>query len=153
MCISCKVPYQQDIPYYSQHLNMMMSLHCIILYLIEIFTYCGWEKMAAISQTTVSNAFCWIKLYEFRFNFHWSLLIKGQLTIFQHWFRKCLGSDQVPNHYMSQRWHSLLMHTCVTCLIGLRTKFQTLNFSCIIWIGRIFLCNISITIITTYIIL
>ena len=49
-------------------------------------THWGRDKMTTISQTTVSNAFSWIKLYEFRLEFHWILSLRVQLTIFQHWF-------------------------------------------------------------------
>ena len=41
----------------------------------------------AVSQTTHSNAFSWMKVLEFRLRFHWSLFLGVQLTIFQHWFR------------------------------------------------------------------
>ena len=47
----------------------------------------GWDKMAAISQTTFSNAFSWMKMFEFWLSFHWILLPRVQLTISQHWFR------------------------------------------------------------------
>ena len=50
-------------------------------------THWGREKMAAISQTTFSSAFSWMKLYEFHLRFHWSLFPRFELTIFQHWFR------------------------------------------------------------------
>ena len=50
-------------------------------------TLWGRDKMDAISQTTYSNAFSWMKMYEFRLKFHWSLFPWIQLTIFQHWFR------------------------------------------------------------------
>ena len=49
-------------------------------------THLPLDKMAAISQT-LSNAFSWMKMGEFRLNFHWSLFLRVQLTIFQHWFR------------------------------------------------------------------
>ena len=49
-------------------------------------THWGRDKMAAISQTTFSNAFSWMKTNEFRLRFHWSLFLRVQLTIFQHWF-------------------------------------------------------------------
>ena len=49
-------------------------------------THWGRDKMAAISQTTLSNAFSWMKMLKFRLNFHWNLLLRVQLTIFQHWF-------------------------------------------------------------------
>ena len=38
---------------------------------IKALTYWGRDKMAAISQTTFSNAFSWMKMYEFRLRFHW----------------------------------------------------------------------------------
>ena len=40
------------------------------------------DKMAAISQTTFSNAFSWKKVHEFRLSF----FIRVQITIFQHFF-------------------------------------------------------------------
>ena len=48
----------------------------------------GWgrDKMAAIFQTTFSDAFSWMKIYELRL-FRWSLFPRVKLTIFQHWFR------------------------------------------------------------------
>ena len=45
------------------------------------------RQMDAISQTTFSNAFSWMKMFEFRLKFHWSLFPRVKLTIFQHWFR------------------------------------------------------------------
>ena len=50
-------------------------------------THWGRDKMAAISQTTLWTAFSWMKMLEFRLKFHWSLPLRVQLTIFQHWFR------------------------------------------------------------------
>ena len=52
-----------------------------------ILTHWGRDKMAAISQTTHSNAFSWMKMYAFRLRFHWSLFLRVQLTIIQHCFR------------------------------------------------------------------
>ena len=50
-------------------------------------THWGREKMAAVSQTTLLNAFSWINMFEFRLKFQWSLFLRFQLTIFQHRFR------------------------------------------------------------------
>ena len=50
-------------------------------------THWGRDKMDAISQTTFSSGFSWMKIFEFRLKFHWSLFLRVQLTIFQHWFR------------------------------------------------------------------
>ena len=44
-------------------------------------------KIDDISQTTSSSAFSWMKMFEFRLKFQWSLFQRVQLTIFQHWFR------------------------------------------------------------------
>ena len=50
-------------------------------------THWGREKIAAIFQTTFSNAFSSVKMYEFPIRFHWGLFPIAKLTIFQHWFR------------------------------------------------------------------
>ena len=49
----------------------------------EGLTHWGWDNIAAISQTTLSNTFPWMKILEFQLKFHWSV----QSTIFHHWFR------------------------------------------------------------------
>ena len=76
----------------------------------------GQDKMAPIFYTTFSNAFSWMKMYEFRLRFHWSLLPKAQLTTSQHWFRWWLGADQATSHYLNQCywWLSLQTHMFVT---------------------------------------
>ena len=53
----------------------------------QSLTHWGRDKMDAISQTPFSSAFSWMKIFEFRLKFHWSLFLRVQLTIFQHWFR------------------------------------------------------------------
>ena len=60
---------------------------CGCNYICRYLTYWGRGKSAAISQTTFSNAFSWMKMNEFRIKFHWSLFLGAQLTILQHWFR------------------------------------------------------------------
>ena len=69
--------------------------------------------MATISQTTFSNAFSWMEIYEFRLQFHWSLLLRDQLTIIQHWVRYWFGANQAPSHYLNQWWPILPTHICV----------------------------------------
>ena len=56
--------------------------------------------MAAIFQTTFSNAFSWMKRYELRLRFHWSFFPMVQLTIIHHWFRKWIGPSQATSHYL-----------------------------------------------------
>ena len=69
---------------------------------LRVLTHWSRDKMAAISQTTLSNAFSWMKMLEFRLKFHWSLFIRVQFTIVQHWFRWWLGADQATSHYLNQ---------------------------------------------------
>ena len=45
------------------------------------------DKMAAISQTIFSDAFSWMKRFVFWLQILWSLFLRVQLTITQHWFR------------------------------------------------------------------
>ena len=54
---------------------------------VMILTHWGRDKMATISQTIFTNAFSWMKMFEFWSKFHLSLFLRIQLTIFQHWFR------------------------------------------------------------------
>ena len=72
--------------------------------LFRFLTHWGRDKMDAISQTTFSSAFSWMKIFEFRWKFHWSLFLRVQLTIFQHWFRYWLGAVQATSHYLNQWW-------------------------------------------------
>ena len=74
------------------------SSKCIIL------THWGRNKMDVISQTTFWSAFSWMKMFEFRITFHWSLFLRVQLTIIQHWFRWWLGAVQATSHYLNQWW-------------------------------------------------
>ena len=75
-------------------------------------THWGRDKMATISQTTFSNAFSWMKMYEFRLKFHWSLSLGVKVTIFQHWFRYGLA----PSRRQTVSWTNdvILTHICVT---------------------------------------
>ena len=48
-----------------------------------ILTHLPLDKMAAISQTTFSSAFSWMKKFEFWLTCYWSLFLRVQLTIIQ----------------------------------------------------------------------
>ena len=47
----------------------------------------GRDEMDNISQTTFSNVFYAMKMFEFRLKFHWCLFPRVQFTKFQPWFR------------------------------------------------------------------
>ena len=44
-------------------------------------------KMVAISQTIFSEAFSWMRRFVFWLKLYYSLFLRVQLTITQHWFR------------------------------------------------------------------
>ena len=50
-------------------------------------THWGRDQMDAIRQTTFSRALSWRKMFEFWLKYHWSLFLRVQWTIFQHWFK------------------------------------------------------------------
>ena len=70
----------------------------------SLLTHWGRGKIAkiAISQTTFLNAFSWIKMHKFRLGLYRNLIIRFELTIFQHWFRWWFGTDQATGHYLDQ---------------------------------------------------
>ena len=65
-------------------MNLYFKFRAIYFWLL---THWGRDKMAAFSQTTFSNAFSSMKMFEFRLQFHWSLFLWFELTILRHWFR------------------------------------------------------------------
>ena len=75
-----------------------------ILHMYDVIIDRGRDKMATIFQTTFSNAFSWMKIYQFRLRFHWGLFLGVQLTIFQHWFIQWLGAVKATSHYLNQWW-------------------------------------------------
>ena len=38
-------------------------------------------------------------MHEFQLKCHWTLFPRVQLTVLQHLFRECFGSDQATGHY------------------------------------------------------
>ena len=71
------------------------------------------DKMAAISQTTFSTAFSWIKKYEFRYIFHWSVPkspINNIPALVQIMAWRRPGDKPLSEPMMAH----LLTHICVT---------------------------------------
>ena len=54
---------------------------------IHLHRYMSSGMECCFWHTTFSNTFSWmnIYIYEFRSRFHWSLFLRFQLTIYQHW--------------------------------------------------------------------
>ena len=93
MCITQPQWVDWDLDKIASALDVMLYfLQCVAMPTYKsstslAFQHWGRDKMAAIFQTTFSNGFSWMKMYEFRLTFHLSLFLRVQLTIFQHWFR------------------------------------------------------------------
>ena len=88
---------------------------------LAVLTHWGRDKMAAVSQTTLSNAFSWVKMLEFRLRYHWSLFLRVQLT-FHHWFRQWLGAGQATSHYLNQWW---LVYRRIYASLGLNELIRS----------------------------
>ena len=67
-------------------------------------THWGRDKMAAIFQTTFSNAFSRMKMNKFRLGFHWSLFLGFELI------------SLATSHYLNQWW---LVYWCIYVSLGL----------------------------------
>ena len=57
--------------------------------------------LGAIPQTTFSNAFSWMTMFEFRLRFHWNLFLRFELTISNipalvQIMSLCLPNPQIP---------------------------------------------------------
>ena len=90
---------------------------CMALLGQNKLTLWGWNKLAAIWQTTFSNAFSWTKMCECWLKFCWILSLRVQFTICQHWFRKWLAVNQVTSPYLNQSRLSGLVYWCrYTCI-------------------------------------
>ena len=84
-------------------------------------THWGRDQIDDISQTTFSSAFSWMKMFQLRLKFHWSLFPRVQLAIIQHWFRKWLGAVQATSHYLNQWWS---VYWRIYASLGLAQLFQ-----------------------------
>ena len=69
-----------------QHLHSL-NIKTFIWKSHKILTHRGRDKIASISQTTFSNVFSWMNVYEFRLRFHRNFFLRFELTILQNWFR------------------------------------------------------------------
>ena len=63
-----------------------------------------------LADDIFKHAFSFKKMHEFRLRFHWSLFLRFEIIIFQHWFRWWLGTGQPLSEPMMV---SLLTHICV----------------------------------------
>ena len=67
-------------------------------------THWGRDEMDNISQTTFSNAFSWIKMFEFRLKFYWSLFVRVQLKIFRQIIAWCRPGHKPFSEQMIILW-------------------------------------------------
>ena len=65
--------------------------------------------MASISKIAFFNASP-IKIFELEFKFHWSLFLKYQLSVSQHWPRLWLGTLHATSHYLNWCSQDLYCH-------------------------------------------
>ena len=108
---------------------------------IQHLTHWGRDKMAAISQMTFSNAFSWMKRFEFLFKFHWNLFPRVQgpinnksaLVQIMAWRRsgdKPLYEPMLVYHTDAYMHHSasMLQNDALTVFTKTPHTLHTLNF-------------------------
>ena len=79
--------------------------------LLYVWIHWGRDKMAATINMTFSNAFSWMKMYEFWFKFPWHLFLR----VYQKYSSILSDNeDQATSHYLNQWWPRLPTHICVT---------------------------------------
>ena len=83
----CQASFNFTIKSSTLHFFYFMVSFLSLVHHINGLTHWGRDQIDAMSQTTFSNAFSRMKMNEFRIGFHWSLFLRFELTIFQHWFR------------------------------------------------------------------
>ena len=94
-------------------------------------THWSWDKMDTILRMAFSNAFYWMKVFLFWFEFHWHLFPTVQLTVNQHWFRYWLCVKQATSHCLKQWWPNLLKLIYVTLPL---LNYSEENYICI-WVN------------------
>ena len=78
------------------------------------WTHLGRDKMDAISKTTFSSAFSWMKMFEFRLKFHWMFVPKGPINNIPA-LVQIMAWRRVGNKPLSEPMLvSLPTHICVT---------------------------------------
>ena len=100
----------------------MQFMHCNTWITL---THWGRDKMDTISQTTFWSAFSWMKMFEFRFKFHWSLFLKVQFNYIPALVWIMAWPRPGKSHYLKQWWFILQTHVCV-----IRPRWVNVNDSC-----------------------
>ena len=80
-CVVKIMDWSQIIDTYYLYQRWSRSLTYIYIYIyaslgLSELTHWGRDKMDAISQTIFSSTFSWMKTFEFRLKFHWSLFLR-----------------------------------------------------------------------------
>ena len=84
-----------------EHVDTLLAMQ---YNLQNILTHWDRDKMDAISQTTFPSAFSWMKMFYSRLTFHWSLVLRVYLTIFQHWSDNGSAPSRRWRHYLNHWW-------------------------------------------------
>ena len=99
-----------------------LSLFFVCSACLDHLTHSDRGKMTAILQTTLSNAFSWMKMLEFRLKFHWSHYLNHCWS--DYW---CIRAPFGLNELTSNRPIALRPYLCgcnrVWIVRGLRTRY------------------------------
>ena len=78
----------------------------------------GRYKIAAISQTTFSNAFSWMKMYWFRFKISLKFIHKGAVKVMLHWKSTSVYTSWTYSSYhLELALGTFMLHFVSACLV------------------------------------
>ena len=66
---------------YKPNIDQYCSYPSLLCYILKVLTHKGLGQMAAILQTTLSNAFPWMKMFNFLLRFCWIVFLMVRLTM------------------------------------------------------------------------
>ena len=72
------------------------------------------QKSSHFTDHSFKCIFMNSKRFLFQFVFHWCLLLRVQLTLWQHWSRSWLVACPATSHDLNQCWPSSPTHMCGT---------------------------------------
>ena len=98
---------------------------------VSITQLCACFRGFIIKRILLNSSLAWTKWPRFRKRRILSLLLRAQLTIFQHWFRQLLGAARATSHYLNQcwpswptqRWDRLKRGSTTSCCVRFQSEF------------------------------
>ena len=86
--------FTEDLSLYGRSMLCWSNFGYLVISSVEAISlfHLPLDQMVAILQTIISDEFSWMTFFVLRIKFNWSLFLRVQLTMTQHWFRQWIGT-------------------------------------------------------------